>query len=76
MSLPQDDTFLNRQNVRSNIGLIENPTGTSYDRSQNASLFQKSHSNFDSLKRNHNMAVGMDGNFEKQNELKNVSSGK
>ena len=76
MSLPQEDTFLNRQNCRSNIGLIENPIGTSYDISQNDSYFQKSQPNFDSLKRNQNMSNGMENNFKQQHHMKNVSSGK
>ena len=76
MSLPQEDTFFNRQNCRSNIGLIENPMGTSFDISQNNSHFQKSQPNFDSLKRNQNMSNGMENNFKQQHQLKNVSSGK
>ena len=76
MSLPQEDTFLNRQNCKSNIGLIENPIGTSFDMSQNNSLFQKSQPNFDSLKRNQNLSNGMENNFKQQHQMKNVSSGK
>ena len=76
MSLPQEDTFLNRQNCRSNIGLIENPIGTSFDISKNNSLLQKSQPHFDSLKRNQNLSNGMESNFNQQHQMKNVSSGK
>ena len=75
MSLPQEDTFFNRQNCRSNIGLIENPMGTSFDISQNNSHFQKSQPNFDSLKRNQNLSNGMENNLKQLHQMKNVSSG-
>ena len=71
MSLPQEDSFMNRQNYRSNIGLTENPIGTSFDTSQNHSLFQKSQPNF----LNQNLSNAMETNLKQQNQLKNVSSG-
>ena len=74
MSLPQEDTFLNRQTCRGTMGLIENPMGTKFDLSQNG-LFQNGPSNFESLKPQHNFPGGIENNFKQQSQHQKTSSG-
>ena len=75
MSLPQEDSFLNRQNCRSNMGLIENPMGAKFDLSQNA-IFQNGSSNSESLKPKLNFSGGIENDFKQQSHHQKSSSGK
>ena len=74
MSLPQEDTFMNRQNYSGNMGLIENPMGKKIDTSQNA-LFPHGLPNFDSSKPKHNFLSSTENNFKQRSQHKNASSG-